>query len=102
MSGQETTVRVPAEAAHGAADPRRIHRWHRKRFPSHAVLEAGTRALATDSKGRRRLVRIVEVKGDMVLVDTNHRWAGQALLIQVKLLTIHQPEAPFLNDALGG
>jgi FKBP-type peptidyl-prolyl cis-trans isomerase 2 len=38
------------------------------------------------------LVRILEVRGPMVVVDTNHPGAGQALELEVELISI-QPSA---------
>jgi FKBP-type peptidyl-prolyl cis-trans isomerase 2 len=46
----------------------------------------------TNSQGRHRLVRILEVHGKMVVVDTNHRGAGQALELEVELIGIQAPD----------
>jgi FKBP-type peptidyl-prolyl cis-trans isomerase 2 len=45
------------------------------------------------SRRGRRLVRILEVRDDVVVVDGNHRGAGQALELKVKLLSIRDAEA---------
>jgi peptidylprolyl isomerase len=89
--GEKATVNVPAEQAYGSAEPGRIRRWHRRRFPGDAILEPGARVHVTDAKGRRRRVRVVEVGAVMVVVDTNHPWAGQALRIDLKLVAIGKP-----------
>jgi FKBP-type peptidyl-prolyl cis-trans isomerase 2 len=39
------------------------------------------------------LIRILEVSDRLVVVDTNRRWAGQALDLEVELLTIDDPDA---------
>jgi carbon storage regulator CsrA len=91
--GASTTVRVPAERAYGLADPARVHRWARTRFPKDQPLPVGKWVRFLTSQGRRRLVRILEVRGRMVVVDTNHRRAGQALDLEVELISIQAPDA---------
>jgi FKBP-type peptidyl-prolyl cis-trans isomerase 2/CheY-like chemotaxis protein len=91
--GTRTTLQVPTERAYGVWDPARVQRWSRKRFPGLAPLRIGKWVRFTDGQGRRRLVRILEVNGQVVLVDTNHRWAGQALELEVELLAIDDADA---------
>lgn len=87
--GGRATVRVPPEKAYGPADPTRIHRWSRTRFPKDAPLNIGKWVIVTNGQGRRRLVRVVELRGNVVVVDTNHRFAGQAVEFEVELIEIH-------------
>jgi FKBP-type peptidyl-prolyl cis-trans isomerase 2 len=86
--GSRTTVRVPAEQAGEPADPARIHRWARARFPEGQALTVGRWVQVRNSQGRRRRVRIVEVRGRHVLVDTNRPGAGQPLDLEVELVSI--------------
>jgi peptidylprolyl isomerase len=86
--GTSTTVRVPSERAYGPVDPGRVHRWARTRFPKSQSLSAGKWVRFQTSQGRQRLVRILEVRGDTVVVDTNRRGAGQALELEVELIGI--------------
>jgi FKBP-type peptidyl-prolyl cis-trans isomerase 2 len=91
--GTNTTVYVPSERAYGPSDPARIHRWARTRFPHDQPLPIGKWVPFPNSQGRRRLVRILEVRGKIVVVDTNHRGAGQALDLEVELISIQAPGA---------
>jgi FKBP-type peptidyl-prolyl cis-trans isomerase 2 len=91
--GTRTTVRVPVERAYGPSDPARVHRWARTRFPKDQPLPVGKWVPVQNSRGRRRAVRILEVRGQMVVVDTNHRRAGQALDLEVELIRIRVPDA---------
>lgn len=86
--GGTTTVNVPPDRAYGLPDPARVRRWARKRFPENRALAVGKWVPIVSTQGRRRLVRIVEVRGKIVIVDTNHRRAGQAMELQVELLSI--------------
>jgi FKBP-type peptidyl-prolyl cis-trans isomerase 2 len=89
--GAHTTVRVPPERAYGAPDPARVKRWARTRFPQDLPLAAGKWVQVVTSRGRPRRVRIVEVCGATVVVDTNHRWAGQAMVLEVVVIGIGPP-----------
>jgi FKBP-type peptidyl-prolyl cis-trans isomerase SlpA len=91
--GTCATVRVPAEKAYGMADPKRVHRLARARFPKSSVLTVGKFVRISDRKGRRRLVRVLEAGSKAVVVDSNHRWAGQALELQVELVSIQTADA---------
>jgi FKBP-type peptidyl-prolyl cis-trans isomerase 2 len=86
--GARTKISVPAELGYGLVDPARVHRWARARFPKGRPLPVGKWVRITTTQGRRRLVRILEVRDQLVVVDTNHRWAGQALELEVELIGI--------------
>jgi peptidylprolyl isomerase len=86
--GERKTLTVPPEQAYGVTDPARVQRWHRKRFPEQAELQVGRFVRVEASGGRSRIVRILEVEGEMVRVDANHRRAGQTLELEVELVTI--------------
>jgi peptidylprolyl isomerase len=91
--GQATTLTVPAERVHGLPDPARVRRWSRERFPAGARLRPGKLVRVTNAQGRHRLVRVLEVNGKVVVVDANHRRAGQRLEMEVQLVAICGPGA---------
>jgi carbon storage regulator CsrA len=91
--GASVTVRVPTELAYGRPDPARIQTWARTRFPAGQALPTGDWVRILDRPGRHRVVRILEVRSKSVIVDTNHRWAGQAMELEVELLSIRCPGA---------
>jgi carbon storage regulator CsrA len=84
--GQATTWTVPPELAYGFSDATRIRRWSRKRFPKEAMLCVGKFQRFMDKRGRRRQVRILEVKSNVVVVDTNQRGVGQTVEMKVILV----------------
>ena len=90
--GESRTLVVPARRAYWPYYPALFYRRDRTRFPPDRALYAGAWVRVWDS--RRRLVRVVEVRGNMVLVDANRRWAGQSLELEVEVLAIRGPEAP--------
>lgn len=91
--GQATRLAVPAERAHGLPDPARVRRWARGRFPAGARLRPGKLVRVTDAQGRHRLVRVLEVKSKVVVIDANHPRAGQRLELEVQLVAICEPGA---------
>jgi FKBP-type peptidyl-prolyl cis-trans isomerase 2 len=86
--GATATVRVPPDLAYGPSDAARVHRWARTRFPKDRPLPVGKWVRLLNRQGKRRLVRILEVRGKAMVVDTNHPWAGQALELEVELIAI--------------
>jgi FKBP-type peptidyl-prolyl cis-trans isomerase 2 len=61
----------------------------RQRFPKHVVLRVGKRLTAVNVvSGRRRRVRIVEIKPDAVVVDGNHPLAGKVVVFEVGLISL--------------
>jgi peptidylprolyl isomerase len=90
--GDSRTVTVPAGQAYGPPDPSRVYRLARSRFAESKAPVIGHWVRLTDRRGRRRLVRIVQVNDRVVVVDNNHRRAGQALSLEVELVAIHGSE----------
>lgn len=86
--GATVTVNVPAERAYGVPDPARVRRVSRSRFRPGEGLVAGRLARLRDGEGRPRVVRVVEVRGRVVVVDTNHPRSGQSVVVEVELVTI--------------
>jgi peptidylprolyl isomerase len=86
-AGQSTTLQVPPEQAYGLRDPDRVRDLDRRRFPPEHAFVIGEWTRVVSRRGRR-LVRVLEVRDDVVVVDGNHRGAGQALELKIKLLSI--------------
>lgn len=91
-AGQAVAPEVPAERAYGPHDPGRVRRVSRARFADGDVVP-GRRARMRLSRGRGRRVRIVEVFGDVVVVDLNHPRCGQSVRLEVELVTILEAAA---------
>jgi len=92
--GQSITIRVPDDGAYGIADPARVRRVRRERITSPSKLKPGRLAKLLINPQRSRLVRIVEVHGQRVVVDLNHPRCGQAVVIEVEIVAIAEPELP--------
>jgi peptidylprolyl isomerase len=99
--GERVKVVVPPERAYGLPRPDRVRRLLRSRFPQEQALAAGNWVRATGRTGRRLLVRVVEVRDDLVVVDANHPWAGQAVVMEVELVSIQPADGGEKLPALG-
>lgn len=86
--GAKTTVSVPPERAYGMRDPTRKRRCARTQFAAGTPLPIGQWVPVPNRQGRRLLVRILAVHDKIVVIDTNHRWAGQAQDLEVELVSI--------------
>lgn len=92
LVGESTRLIVSAQQGYGPFDPGRIHRLSRTWFSDHEDLPLGQWVRVWDRRHCPHLVRIVAVHDRMVVVATNHRWAGQALELEVQLLAILEPD----------
>jgi FKBP-type peptidyl-prolyl cis-trans isomerase 2 len=100
--GEIRTFIVPARDAYGPFNPRLIRCMARWRFAEHADLSVGQWVRVWDRQYRRRLVRIVEIGEETVLLDANHRWAGQSLELEVRVISIRGPEIASGADKSAG
>jgi peptidylprolyl isomerase len=89
--GGRATVAVPPEEAYGPRDPLLVRRLARSYFAADAALAPGKWVRATDRRGHKRLVRIVKTKGQVVIADLNHPWAGQSMVIEVEVIAVTAP-----------
>jgi FKBP-type peptidyl-prolyl cis-trans isomerase 2 len=96
--GECRTLRVPARRAYGPYDASRLYRLPRTRFVEHTDLSVGKWVRIWDRRGHRRLVRIVELRDNVVVVDANHRRAGQFLELDVEVIAIHGPQGTSAAD----
>lgn len=87
-TGGQVRLTLTPEQAYGLPDPARVRRLARTRFTSAQVLAIGRWVRILDGRGRRRSVRILEVRERSVVVDGNHRRAGQSLVLEVEVVGI--------------
>jgi FKBP-type peptidyl-prolyl cis-trans isomerase 2 len=92
VPGSRTTVSVPAERAYGPADSGRVRHLARTRFPKEQSLPVGKWVRVPTRQGKLRRVRIVEVRFETVVIDTNRRGAGQTLQLEIELVRIRSSD----------
>lgn len=87
--GEEKRVSLTATDAFGIVNPRLIKEVPKRRFPDSLALHVGQRLMAIGERsGRRRRVRVVELRPDSVVVDANHPLAGEVVEVELLLVAL--------------
>jgi len=84
-AGDKKRVTIPAAAAYGLYDEKRKVEVPKKNVPPEA--KVGTRLRASNGAE----AKVVELKGDVVVVDTNHPLAGKDLTFDVNIIKVEAP-----------
>jgi FKBP-type peptidyl-prolyl cis-trans isomerase 2 len=82
--GDTKTVRIPPEEAYGPVDPELIFRVPIEEAPEDVAV--GDEVLIDGIT----LGRVTAVNATTVIIDTNHRFAGQALTFEIELVSISE------------
>ena len=80
--GETKTIRIPPEEAYGAVDPAQIFRVPIEEAP--ADVAVGDEVLVDGVT----YGRVTAIDATTVTIDTNHRFAGQALTFEIELVSI--------------
>jgi peptidylprolyl isomerase len=91
--GEQKHLILRPQDAFGVVRQNLIKKFPRQKFPQHLQLHAGKRLSTVDAKGRRRRVTVVRVSADTVVVDANHRLAGEVLELDIRLVSLVQTPA---------
>lgn len=102
--GEQKHLTLRPQDAYGVVRQNLIKKFPRQKFPQHLQLHAGKRLSTIDTRGRTRRVTIVRVSEDSVVVDANHRLAGEALEVDIRLVSLVQTHAhqPKPHQDVGG
>jgi FKBP-type peptidyl-prolyl cis-trans isomerase SlyD len=97
--GDERDIVVSAEDGYGEHDEELVLEVERSEFPDPAKVQPGDEFLAESPDGDDVPMRVVEVKGDSVVVDANHPLAGLSLHYKVKVLVVRSATEEELETA---
>jgi FKBP-type peptidyl-prolyl cis-trans isomerase 2 len=87
--GEQKHFTLQPADAYGVVQPGLIKEIPRAQFPKRLILRVGKRLTAlAGASGRRRRVRVVEIKPKSVVVDGNHVLAGKVVELDVTLLSV--------------
>jgi FKBP-type peptidyl-prolyl cis-trans isomerase SlyD len=92
-AGDKLSVRVEAADGYGMRDASLVKRVPRRSFGSIGNIKPGMQFEAQLERGRRRVVTVSAVKGDMVTIDGNHPLAGQNLNFEVEVTEVRDATA---------
>lgn len=86
--GEKKTVNIPYDEAYGPKNPDMLIEMPKDRFPKDMEIEIGMPLGMSDQQGQQYEVTIVEIKDDVVMLDANHRLAGEDLVFDLELVEI--------------
>jgi FKBP-type peptidyl-prolyl cis-trans isomerase SlyD len=95
LDGQEvgftTQLSLSAVDAFGEFDATLLKTIPKSEFPPGVKVGGQLRDRADD--GREHVFTVVKIKGDQVMLDGNHPWAGQALTFALKVVEVRAASA---------
>jgi len=86
--GEEKSVHVSAENAYGKVNPEAFKEVPKSSLPEGLKPEKDMTLQAQTPEGKDVLVRISEIKEDLIVIDMNHPLAGKDLTFDVKVVSI--------------
>ena len=95
LEGQEvgfsTTLKLAAADAFGERDEGLVQTIAKSDFPPGVKVGGQLRGRSAD--GHEQVFNVVKIKGDKVILDANHPWAGQSLTMSLKVLEVRAASA---------
>ena len=95
LEGQEvgftTTLKLAAADAFGERDESLVQTIAKSDFPPGVKVGGQLRGRSPD--GHEQVFNVVKIKGDKVILDGNHPWAGQNLTMSLKVLEVRAASA---------
>jgi len=95
--GDSFEVKVSPENGYGTRDPQGLRPIPREAFPEDAQLEAGMELVIEDDEGELTPIWIVDIREDVVIIDTNHPLADITLCFSIELVGIRAATASELE-----
>ena len=89
--GYSTTLKLTAADAFGERDESLLQTIDKKDFPPGVKVGGQLRGRSAD--GHEQVFHVVKIKGDKVMLDGNHPWAGQSLTMSLKVLEVRAASA---------
>jgi len=89
--GYSATLNLSAADAFGERDEGLLKTIPKSEFPPGVKVGGQLRGCADD--GSEHVFNVVKIKGDKVLLDGNHPWAGQALSFALKVVEVRAASA---------
>lgn len=90
--GEKKTVEIAADDAYGQREEENLIEFPLSQFPPGEAPQVGGELMLSDNTGQQFPVVIADVKGDVVVLDANHRLAGEDLIFDIEMVEI-QPRS---------
>ena len=95
LEGQEvgyaTVLKLAAADAFGERDEGLVQTIPKSEFPPGVKVGGQLRGRSAD--GQEQVFNVMKIKGDKVILDANHPWAGQNLSLSLKVLEVRAASA---------
>jgi FKBP-type peptidyl-prolyl cis-trans isomerase SlyD len=95
LEGQDvgfvTTLKLAATDAFGERDETLVQTISKKDFPP--GVKVGGQLRGRTPEGQEQVFTVIKIKGDQVILDGNHPWAGQNLSLTLKVLEVRAASA---------
>jgi FKBP-type peptidyl-prolyl cis-trans isomerase 2 len=89
VPGEQKHFTLQPSEAYGPIQPELIREIPRDQFPRRLSLRVGRPLAATSIEMKRgRRLRVIEIRPQSVIVDGNHRLAGQVVELEVLLISV--------------
>lgn len=86
--GEKKTLQIDPDHGYGQSNPEAIIEFPKENVPEGMTLEIGMQLNLQNQYGQPVPVVIMEVKDDVVVMDSNHSLAGKDLIFEVELVEI--------------
>jgi len=98
-AGEKRSVIIAPEEAFGERDDAGVFDVDKEDFPNSGEIVAGDEFLAQSPDGEPMTMRIVEVRPDSFIVDTNHPLAGQRVRFEVEVSEVREASEEEISEA---
>ena len=87
-TGDKLTVKISPEEGYGAYNDSMVTKLKKSQFRDQKELRIGSIFQFSDAEGNPVVVRIKEIKGDTIIVDGNHPFAGLTLDFAIEVVEV--------------
>ena len=86
--GEKKTINIPPEHAYGEKNEQAIIEFPKANVPPELKLEPGMQLQLKDKEGHPLPVTVTHIKDESIVLDANHKLAGEELVFDIELLEI--------------
>ena len=98
LIGEKKTIHIPANEAYGAVNEEMIMDFPKDKFPADMKIELGMQLMMNNGSGQQIPVKIIEIKEDVVILDSNHHLAGKDLIFDFDLVEIVKSKSSIITE----
>jgi FKBP-type peptidyl-prolyl cis-trans isomerase SlyD len=95
--GEKRSISVSAERAFGFYDPEKVRVCPRQALDKNNV-QVGDKVIG-QVEGKKTSFRVIDVRGDDVVLDANHPLAGQDLVFEIEALGVRDATTDEISEA---